>query len=89
MKRIFLAVIVVLLVITAVIGCSRNASLNGTEYNLYFANQEMNNLVVEKRIVEAEKLDEVAEKVVEELLKGPSNSTLRTVFTKNTKLFTA
>lgn len=86
MKRIFLAVIVVLLVITAVIGCSRNANLNGTEYNLYFANQEMNNLVVEKRVIDADKLDEVVEKVVEELLKGPSNSASRTVFAKNTKL---
>ena len=86
MKRILLAVIVILIVITAVIGCSNRANVNVEEYNLYFANQQMNNLVVEKRIVQEDDFEKLAEKIVEELIKGPEVASNCAVFEKDTKL---
>lgn len=86
MKRIFWTVIVVLLIITAVIGCSRNTTTSGISYNLYFANQERNNLVVEQRNIDEDDLDEIAESVMDELLKGPSNGSNCAVIPEDTKL---
>lgn len=86
MKRIFLAVIVILLIVTAVIGCSRNTSTSGIAYNLYFANQGKNNLVVEQRNIGADDLSDVAEDVMEELLKGPSTGSNCAVIPEDTRL---
>ena len=86
MKRVLCTIVVVLLIITSVIGCNRNTSVSGTAYNLYFANQAKNNLVVEQRNIDADGLEKVAEHVVDELLKGPLNSSNCAVFPKSTKL---
>lgn len=86
MKRIALAVIVVLLIITAVIGCNRNTATNGTAYNLYFGNQAKNNLVVEQRNIDAEGLQNIAIKVTEELIKGPVNTSNSALIPPDTKV---
>ncbi len=86
MKR--FSVIVALLIVTAfvVVGCSQNASTDGDAYNLYFSNLDQNNLVVEQRNIEADDLEDVAEKVLRELLKGPSVAANRAVIPSETKL---
>lgn len=85
MKRFLCTIIVVLLIVT-VIGCTRDVGTDGTAYNLYFANHEKNNLVVEQRNINADDLDEIAECVVTELLKGPSSNTNCAVIPSSTKL---
>ncbi len=86
MKRILLAVIVILLIVTVGIGCSRNTSKSGVTYNLYFVNQEKNNLVVEQRNIDEDELVDIAEEVVKQLLKGPANGSNRAAIPENTRL---
>lgn len=74
MKRITIVLLLLTLVLFAVVGCVNQATKNGTEYNLYFANQAKNNLVVEKRVVDGGSLEKTAEKIVSELIKGPETS---------------
>ncbi|MBQ6999134.1 MAG: GerMN domain-containing protein [Clostridia bacterium] len=86
MKRILLAVIVILLIVTAVIGCSRNTATNGVAYNLYFTNQEKNNLVVEQRNICEDDIEDIAEEVMEQLLRGPANGSNCAVIPSDTRL---
>ncbi len=86
MKRILLTVIVILLIVTAVIGCSHNTATNGVAYNLYFANQDKNNLVVEQRNIDEEDLEDIAEEVMEQLLRGPANGYNCSVIPEGTRL---
>lgn len=85
MKRIIIFVMLVAVFLAAV-GCSQNTSNKGIEYNLYFANQQKNNLEVEKRSIPVDSLEKTAEKIVKELVKGPASSSRCAVIPADTIL---
>lgn len=85
MKRIISATIALLLFVS-LFGCTRKVDNSENVRNLYFANLDMNDLVVEERSVEAKSLDDIAEKVVKELLKGPKSNSYKAVIPEKTRL---
>jgi len=84
MKRILLTAFIVILLIFSVVGCISRTSTAGNVYNLYFANDKMNNLVVEQRSIDADSLDKIAEKIVKALIKGPSSPSNCALIPENT-----
>lgn len=86
MKRIISVFTILIILILAVSGCSLRASSGGEQYNLYFANQEKNNLVVEMRSIDERGMERTARTVIEELIKGPSNDDAKGVIPKGTTL---
>ena len=54
---------------------------------LYFSNPEFNNMISEKRTIYYNNEEDVAEIVIEELIKGPVDPALRGVIPKETKLY--
>ena len=87
MKRILYIAVAVVLVLFCVIGCVSKPSVNGSSYNLYFANEKKNNLVVENRNVDAgNSLDIIAENIAKELIKGPQSASNYGVIPKDTRV---
>lgn len=91
MKKILALVLSVLLVLTVFQACGYHKNNQGVKYNLYYANSELNTLAVESRNINVkyddhDDLEDVAEIVLKELLKGPSDSSLKAVIPDGTKL---
>ena len=91
MKKILALVLSVLLVLTVFQACGYHKNNQGVKYNLYYANSELNALAVESRNINVkyddyDDLEDVAEIVLKELLKGPSDSSLKAVIPDGTKL---
>ncbi len=86
MKRIIGVLLIAVMLILSISGCSLRASSGGEMYNLYFANQEKNNLVTETRNIDERGMERTAKAVVEELIKGPSGADARGVIPKGTRL---
>ncbi len=72
MKRIISVSVLIFVLICAVTGCVMNTSTDGKLYNLYFANQQKNDLVVEQRNIDERGLERTARAVMAELIKGPA-----------------
>lgn len=85
MKRIISAAIALLLFVS-LFGCSRRVDNSENMRNLYFANLDMNDLVVEERNIEAKNLDDIVEAVIKELLKGPKSNSNKAVIPEKTRL---
>lgn len=86
MKRIISVLLIAIMLIVAVTGCSIRTSSEGQLYNLYFANQDKNNLIVEVRNIDERGIERTAKAVLEELIKGPSNDDTMGVIPEGTKL---
>lgn len=86
MKRIIGVSLIAIMLSLAVSGCSLRASSGGEMYNLYFANQDKNNLIVETCSVDERGLERTAKAVLEKLIAGPSNDNAKGVISTGTKL---
>ena len=90
-KKIIALVLSVLIVLTMFQACGYNNKNNGVKYNLYYANTDLNALAVESRNIniksdDLDDVEDVAEIIMKELLKGPSVSSLKTLIPNGTKL---
>lgn len=91
MKKTIAIILSVLFVLTIFQACGFQKNNQGAKYNLYFANSDLNALSVESRNIsikydDYDDEDDVAEIVLKELLKGPSDSSLKAVIPDGTKL---
>ena len=91
MKKFMAIVLCIILVLTVFQACGYQKNNQGIKYNLYFANSELNALSAESRAINVkyddyDDEDDIAEIVIKELLKGPSDSSLKSVIPNGTKL---
>ncbi len=91
MKKTIAIILSVLFVLTIFQACGFQKNNQGAKYNLYFANSDLNALAAESRNIsikydDYDDEDDVAEIVLKELLKGPSDSSLKAVIPDGTKL---
>ena len=90
MKRILCLVLTVILTCTLFASCkNKKNSQNGEiayEANLYFSNEEYNDIFLEKRNVSYGKDEMLAQVVLNELIKGPTDQAAKSVIPDGTKL---
>ncbi len=88
MKKIFLIFLIIAFSLFVFQACGYDKINISEKYNLYFANSNLNALAIESRAlnINDDDVDDIAEFIVKELLKGPSDTSLKAVIPEGTKL---
>lgn len=84
MKK-FLSFIFISILVLSLVGCSLGQK-ETANINLYFANEDNSDIIIEKRQVQLPKGEMIEKIALMELLKGPKEKELRSNIPKNTKL---
>ena len=87
-KGVIAIVAVAVLTVAAVVGILIKKDYGSYRYNseLYFFNETATSIVMENREIKYKDDKELAESVIEALMKGPDNSRYMKIIEKNTKL---